>query len=191
MGSRYRSEEWLKEKYVADGMSTYEIADMCGVDQSTISNWINKFGIASRPRGGSDSEGEVTYSVTSKGYGVIRWAGHEVRVHRLSAVAWFGWDSVVGKHIHHESGHPLDNRESVLRPVTPAEHNRIHKTAEHSGRDYMDENWLREKYVTEKRSTYMIADECDVSESTINKWLDTFDIGRRSRSEAARIQRSR
>jgi len=55
-------------------------------------------------------------------------------VHRLAAVAWFGFDAVKNKHVHHKNGIPWDNRECNLEPISPEEHNTIH----HKGKDIND-----------------------------------------------------
>lgn len=58
------------------------------------------------------------------------WDGEtqqQVQVHRLIAVAEYGFDAVVSAdNIHHKSGHGLDNRPSNLQPVTHREHYEIH-----------------------------------------------------------------
>jgi len=52
------------------------------------------------------------------------------------------------------------------------------------GKQYHDEAWLREQYVVEGRSTTDIAEECDVTATTISDWLHRHDIGTRSQREA-------
>lgn len=44
----YREEAWLRERYHEDGLSKQVIADRCGVCESTIQAWMNKFGIEAR-----------------------------------------------------------------------------------------------------------------------------------------------
>lgn len=45
-----------------------------------------------------------------------------VPIHRLAAVAWFGYDTVVGKDVHHRVPIPWLNVESNLTPVPSPEH---------------------------------------------------------------------
>ena len=52
------------------------------------------------------------------------------------------------------------------------------------GRRYHNKEWLVDKYDAERMSTVEIADECGVSATTINDWLQKHDIPRRSNSEA-------
>jgi transposase len=44
----YRDEDWLREKYHEEELSKQVIADHCGVTESTIQHWMNKFGIEAR-----------------------------------------------------------------------------------------------------------------------------------------------
>lgn len=57
-----------------------------------------------------------------KGYSVVHVDGHQVRVHRLCAAAWFGLDEIKDRIVHHESEARWDNREENLRVMTPSEH---------------------------------------------------------------------
>lgn len=54
--------------------------------------------------------------------------------------------------------------------------------------NYRDEEWLRTQYVGEKKSAYKIADECGVSSSTIQHFLEKYDIQTRSRDESATLR---
>lgn len=41
---KHRDEEWLREKYVEEGKSQAEIADLCDVSQPTIGKWLREYG---------------------------------------------------------------------------------------------------------------------------------------------------
>jgi hypothetical protein len=43
---KHNNPVWLKERYIDDDMTQREIAGICGVSQSTISNRLGKFGIS-------------------------------------------------------------------------------------------------------------------------------------------------
>lgn len=45
---QYHDEEWLRERYWGDMMSTGEIADVCDVDRSTIVRWLDRLDIETR-----------------------------------------------------------------------------------------------------------------------------------------------
>ena len=49
---------------------------------------------------------------------------------------------------------------------------------------YKDPDWLRERYVTNRKSIAEIADECGVSDHTIGRWLKKHGIDTRSISES-------
>lgn len=65
----------------------------------------------------------------SQGYEEIRHWSQRVYVHRLAAIAWFGYDAVDGKHVHHKNNIPWDNREENLETLTASDH-RSHHTQE-------------------------------------------------------------
>jgi len=46
-------------------------------------------------------------------------------IHRLVAVAEYGYDEVVDKHIHHENGVRFDNRPENLTPLSNSEHSKL------------------------------------------------------------------
>lgn len=54
------------------------------------------------------------------------------------------------------------------------------------GKEYRDAEWLRSRYWDDGMTYAEMADECDVSVSTIQDWMNKHDIDRRSRAEAKR-----
>lgn len=44
----YRDEEWLREKYVDEGLNSPQIGEMCGVSQKTVTRWLRKHDIETR-----------------------------------------------------------------------------------------------------------------------------------------------
>jgi len=48
MKKLYLNENWLYKKYIIEKLSSYEIANICQVDSTTISNWMRKFNIKAR-----------------------------------------------------------------------------------------------------------------------------------------------
>ena len=51
--TRYKDEESLRELYVDDGLSKLEIAERCGVSESTVQYWMTKYGIDARDFSGA------------------------------------------------------------------------------------------------------------------------------------------
>jgi hypothetical protein len=67
------------------------------------------------------------YELNVSGYAQWRnGAVEHVLVHRLLAVAEYGFDAVAGKHIHHKNGIRWDNRLENLEVLTPSEHAKLH-----------------------------------------------------------------
>jgi len=61
-------------------------------------------------------------------YEVVESPEGEVRLHRLLAVALYGFEAVAGRQVHHANRIPWDNRPENLRLLTPSEHSRLHHT---------------------------------------------------------------
>lgn len=58
-------------------------------------------------------------------------------------------------------------------------------------KQYQEEAFLRREYVENRRTLVDIADECDVSDQTIRRWLENHGIDRRDRSEAQISEREK
>lgn len=48
--------------------------------------------------------------------------GDTIQIHRLVAIAEYGFEAVENSHVHHINSIPWDNRPSNLIPLTPSEH---------------------------------------------------------------------
>ena len=117
-------EQKLRELYVERGMSANKVADEIGCSRGPVVNRLREYGID--VRGKNPVSFEVSYNGYERSRVFIDGKTKTVRVHRLAAVAWFGWDAVVGNVVHHKSGHPRDNREENLEPMANAEHTATH-----------------------------------------------------------------
>lgn len=126
----YRNEEWLRQKYVDENMSQTEMADLCDTGPSTISSWMKRHGVETDMSRTKRRE-VPRLRVDSDGYEVVKSCGDEVLIHRLSAVAWFGFGSVSGKDVHHENGIGWDNREDNFDLLTRGEHIALHHREGH------------------------------------------------------------
>lgn len=133
-----RSQEWWREQYVEQCKSARELANELKTGHKTIIRRLEEHNIETRSRSEAVSKAigtihpNIYLGGNDRPYWVAQSANPESRVpdsflvHRLAAVAWFGWDAVVNNDIHHKNGHTLDNRECNLDPVDHAEHTRIH-----------------------------------------------------------------
>lgn len=114
-------------------MTQQQIADRLGCTRRTIAEWFSRHGIEARK--GRPRRPWVYYETHSTGYehwqdDCLPSRGKVCKVHRLAAVAWFGWDAIQGKHVHHDNGIPWDNREENLELLTPSEHMKHHHETE-------------------------------------------------------------
>lgn len=132
MGSaskRYRDEEWLRGQYVDGAKTIDDIADEVGVDRSTIFRWVENHGIEHRQKKGAvGSRQPATYHDDGRGYRY--WTcgvnNEKVPVHKLLAVAAFGFDNVVGKEVHHIDGRKWHNAPYNIELLSPGEHIKRH-----------------------------------------------------------------
>ena len=122
----------LESEYIEKGRPATELSDEWGCDKKTIYNWLDKFGFDRRDAGHYCRKEYVNYNTSPAGY--ERWQlnagedrGRTVSVHRLAAVAWFGIESVAGKHVHHKNGVKWDNRKENVELLEASEHMRLHQ----------------------------------------------------------------
>lgn len=132
---KYRDSDWLEEQYVDQKRSTPDIADECGVSTQTICRWLGEHNIETRDRSEARRLAGPDHAPMSSYDGYEEWRVWEpewrravsVKVHRLAAVAWYGFDAVAGSEVHHVNGVRWDNREENLDTLSTAEHMRHHR----------------------------------------------------------------
>ncbi|AGM11686.1 HNH protein [Halovirus HCTV-5] len=130
----YRDEETLRRLYCEEGLSGGQIADRYDVTAQTIYNWMEKLGIEREQR----EVNRASFSTTEDGYELWQaWDGEpkttrSVLVHRLVAVAQFGFEAVCGNQVHHKTGIKWDNRPSNLTLETPSDHASRHQEGWHT-----------------------------------------------------------
>jgi len=60
MGEKlYHDEDWLRKKYIEEGLSDKEISDICDVARGTIGRWRSEFNIETRSYAEHIDEGQV------------------------------------------------------------------------------------------------------------------------------------
>ena len=123
----------LEKLYVEERLSLKEIAELSSVRHQTIRYHMEKHGIKRRDKVSSSREkSRVEYAnvkMASNGYMYWNdyWDGRtRVAIHRLLAVAEYGFDEVANKVVHHKNGIRWDNRPSNVQPMTPSEHAKHH-----------------------------------------------------------------
>jgi hypothetical protein len=117
--------------------SLREIGRENDVSHKTISYWFEKFDLPKRGVGGELPWVPLrTESENSESAGYTKWrhsvdyedgkVDHRVSVHRLLAVAEYGFDAVVDMHVHHKNRIKWDNRGKNIKLLDSSEHIKHH-----------------------------------------------------------------
>ncbi len=160
MTKRYQNEDWLREKYVQEGLTAVEIADICDVVYQTITRWLKKFDVEIR---GNWHDKDDRYRDEG-------WLRNEYIEDGLTTI---------------EIADECDVSVSTINDwLCRFGIERRGRSAENEDFKYRDEEWLREKYWEDGLSISDIAEECDALESTIWKWMRRFNIERREGNSA-------
>lgn len=181
----WRDRETLQQMYYEDNHSQTDIAEKFGVSQHTISRWMGKHGIAPGKRYDLAAEAArveyARYYTKQSGYEV--WstrAGYDTDhlfVHRLLAVAVYGFDAVVDSVVHHKNNIKWDNRPGNIEVMVDSKHKRHHGERRYTAGPWRDEDTLRDAYQSATISE--LADRWGCHPSTIRTWMVRYDIKRR------------
>lgn len=135
----YTDPSWLEAKYWDEKLSAADMSELAGCSDETILRYMRQFDIPRRDMSDAVAIGKrrqhgetVPLRTHERGYEYWRgtYKGEDmgrVSVHRLAAVAWFGFDEVADRVIHHKNNIPWDNRESNLEPLGWGEHMSHHE----------------------------------------------------------------
>jgi len=124
----------------------------------------------------------VKFDITPQGYSYVEGDGGLTTIHRLVAVAEYGFDAVAGNDVHHKDGIQSNNSRGNVVPIDKGEHTRKHIEDEYGGRAYRDAAVLRDLYVDRGLSTTEVADRLDCSFQTVIDWLQKHNIDVREQS---------
>lgn len=146
----YRSEEWLREKYHDERLSTSEIGELVGCHKQTIKHWLEEHNIPKRtpseaakiryhrypeeiPTGRDASIHPSIFTRSGEGsnggYEYVACGVDKVQVahHRLIATLQVDkLSELKGKHVHHKDQIPWLNYPAGLEVLTPKEHKQRH-----------------------------------------------------------------
>jgi len=151
-GIDYKDKQALQELYWGDGLSTTEIADAAGVTSKTIWYWLDKHGIDIRDQKSATKQHhrvEYAYFQTDSA-GYEKWNSKwdqtvdTGRVHRLLAVAKFGFQAVSGTDVHHIDGIPWNNQHENITLEEPSNHRRLHNLGEKNNQSKLSESDVKE-----------------------------------------------
>jgi len=124
-----RDADALRQLYHNQNKTLAEIGEIAGRSRSQVAYWMDKHGINRRD---APADKTATVYLGTVGDGYEAWQTNacgeraQVYVHKLTAVAEYGFDAVAGGDVHHENGIKWDNRPSNLEPMDPGQHLRMH-----------------------------------------------------------------
>lgn len=135
------TEEVLRELYVDQRLSERAIAEMKGCSREVVATRLDWYGVERRSHSEAarvrNSREPPSFYTQANGYEVCEtWyegKSETVLIHRLAAVAWYGFDAICDNVVHHRSGHKRDNREGNLQPMSGEKHGRLHAEKRNSG----------------------------------------------------------
>lgn len=131
---RWEDPERLRELYINQKLPTRKVAEEFGVSRSTIIRELDKHSIPIRDRSEAHQlamwSGPATYTSDMRGYQewrttIDRETKHAY-VHRLLAVAEYGFDAVESMEVHHKNGIKWDNRPDNIELMDPTDHRQTH-----------------------------------------------------------------
>jgi len=163
----WQDAELLESLYWDKGKSSIQIARELGCTKACVLKWMNKHEVERRK---STIEKPPTFYTTKAGYekwtATIDGVSKEVSVHRLVAIAEYGFEAIDGKVVHHKNEVKWDNRPCNLEPMSRSEHNSTH--SKHSEYPWRDASKLEE--MLKHHSQNKLADLWDCNQSMISRW---------------------
>lgn len=176
----YRDPDVLRRLYWAHELSLSEIGDLCSCSHHTVRKWMRQNDI---PRRAPVNEKHGSLSLRDSYERFRIRSGEEpdrVNIHRLAAVAWFGYDEVVDKVIHHaEYEIKWLNIEWNLEPMNGSRHSGLHTRKRRravdkyplAGNDDEIQSLLRDGYTHRE-----IADKFGCTRRAVTKYINNHDL---------------
>lgn len=167
--------ETLERLYWSEGKEIQEIADMSDVSYSTVHYHMDKHDIDRRSNAEIKRKERAGFRTGTHGYeqAICSWFEKQkaLRIHRLVAVAEWGYERVADNQVHHINGIPWDNRPENLEVMSIEEHSSHHSTGESHNRAKLSAE--QAKQIHDKKGAAVsgkeLAQKYGVSESTVSK----------------------
>lgn len=170
----YKDVELLRRLYFDEQRSAMGIGEMLDCSPNTVRKYLKEDGAELRTRSEAlkiakgHHPNEIPFGTHENGPEVWWPSGKDadvkhVYVHRLVAVAEYGFDEVADSHIHHKNEIRWDNRPQNLEPMDPGEHSSHHnrKLTEEKRRE------IAERYYHGQESSYEVAEDYPISANTV------------------------
>lgn len=165
--------ELLRRLYREERMPMTQIADRWDCSPTTVRDWVERHGIEKWTRsqacqlGHGHSPYSVPFQTHTTGAEVWRHShnceSNMVYVHRLLAVAEFGFDAVDDNVVHHKNHVRWDNRPENLELMDHGDHTVHHKKKV----DDQTRREIADRYHTTEDSSYDIAEDHDIDPVTV------------------------
>lgn len=136
----YTDEFLLRDLYETQELSVAEIAEILECSETTVRNYMRWFGIECR-NGVDRDPSPAWFGTRPDGYECWNDGHQTVYVHRLVAVAEWGFEAVASGVIHHKNQIQWDNRPENLHPFeSNSAHIRHHaRPSTHEDQQTIDE----------------------------------------------------
>ena len=129
---QYTKESVIRRLYLDEKLSLQKVADRFDVDAKTIDYWRKKHGIKRRSRQEAALHKPPNFYTTKYGYERVqtKYDGDKFSfpIHRLVAVAEYGFEALEGNIVHHKNGVSWDNRPENLEVMSQSEHMNEHNS---------------------------------------------------------------
>lgn len=190
----WQDKDTLERLYHEKKMSQIEIADHLGCHKTTLQKWFYHHGIESRSRGEASKfksmkDPHMTVYTDVHGYEFVYpcYDGEQnrVNIHRLIAVAKYGFDAVANKDVHHKNDIPWDNRPSNIAVLDKTAHSLLqsdkYDSIDSLPQDYpwKDKGVLEELYHQDGLTTDEMGEYLGCSGKTIRNWMEKHGLERR------------
>jgi transcriptional regulator with XRE-family HTH domain len=148
--------------YWVEELTQREIADRLGYSRGYIGQNMAEIPTGPDPTKHRASAGYYVNEDRGKVYSCYDGQSEFASEHRLLAVAEHGIEAVKGKVVHHENGHPLDNRAENIALMKKKEHDDLHASDD-------------SEFVIEDGEAKLIDDPDDDARRAVEEWWSDVD----------------
>lgn len=159
--------ERLHELYISRAWPMTKIADEYDVSTTTVRKWMGRCNITIRDISTAKAEGDVSY-LQDREWLQEQYCDLERSAREIADECGMSYSAVIDW----LERHGIERR-TLSEEMAQGDVSQLH-----------EEDWLREQYCERERSAVDIAEECNVSPSTVCNWLERHGIERRDRHKA-------